>query len=84
MLINKLQISVSLDMIKHYLFLYFQARTEITITPVVNTPVQSHSNSLIHVVRDTLRFVDIVQSHKLLYLTSSASPSRTMLKKNQL
>lgn len=26
-----------------------KARTEITITPVVNTPVQSHSNSLIHV-----------------------------------
>ncbi|XP_076232469.1 uncharacterized protein LOC143177984 isoform X1 [Calliopsis andreniformis] len=26
-----------------------KARTEITITPVVNTPVQSHSNNLIHV-----------------------------------
>lgn len=29
----------------------FQTRTEITITPVVNTPAQSHSNNMIHVVR---------------------------------
>lgn len=27
-----------------------QARTEITITPVVNTPAQSHSNDLIQMV----------------------------------
>lgn len=29
---------------------FLQARTEITITPVVNTSAQSHSNDLIQVV----------------------------------
>jgi len=35
---------------------FYQARTEITITPVVNTPAQSHSNDLIQVVISSFSF----------------------------